>query len=136
MARTGWSSPIATAVCAATLLAVGVGAQQPPAAAPQGAGQGPGAGRGGGRGGAAGGVVFGAADADKDGSVTRDELKATFGKWFSAWDGGSGALTQEQLAEGLHGIFPQAPAGGGRAGAAQNQTPKPEDLAAMMAALP
>jgi len=135
MARTGWSSPLATAVCAATLLAVGVGAQQPPAPAPQAAGQGPGAGRGGGRGGAAGGVVFGAADADKDGSVTRDELRATFGKWFSAWDGGTGALTQDQLAAGLNGIFPAAPAGG-RGTAAQNQTPKPEDVAAMMAALP
>jgi len=135
MARTGWSSPLATAVCAATLLAVGVGAQQPPPPQPQGAGQAPGAGRGGGRGGAAGGAVFGAADADKDGSVTRDELKSAFDKWFSAWSAGTGALTQEQLATGLNGIFPQAPAGG-RGGAAQNQTPKPEDLAAMMAALP
>ncbi|MEO6010124.1 MAG: ThuA domain-containing protein, partial [Vicinamibacterales bacterium] len=135
MARTGWSSPLATALCAATLLTVGVGAQ-PPAAPPQGAGQGPGAGRGGGggRGGAAGGVIFGAADADKDGSVTRAELKGTFDKWFSAWDGGTGALTQDQLAVGLNGIFPAAPAGGGRG--AQNQTPKPEDVAAMMAALP
>src|SRR3954452_6192431 len=111
MARTGWSSPIATAVCAATLLAVGVGAQQPPAAAPQGAGQGPGAGRGGGRGGAAGGVVFGAADADKDGSVTRDELKATFGKWFSAWDGGTGALDSDSLTVAHNGTFRTAPPG-------------------------
>ena len=134
MARSGWSGPFATAMCAATLLAVGVAAQQPPAA-PPGGGQGPGAGRGGGRGGAAGGVIFAAADADKDGSVTRDELKATFDKWFTAWDGGTGALTQDQLAVGLNGIFPQAPAGG-RGDAAQNQTPKPEDVAAMMAALP
>ena len=134
MARTGWGSPLAAAVCATTLLAVGgVGAQQPPAGAQAPAGA-RGGGAGGGRGGAAATVLFTAADADKNGSVSREEFKGTFDKWFTAWDGGTGALTQDQLAVGLNGLFPQAPAGG--RGGPQNQTPKPEDLAAMMAALP
>ena len=56
-------------------------------------------GRGGGRGGG-GGALFTAADADKDGSVTRAEFKAAFDKLVSRLDGGAGALTQEQLATG------------------------------------
>ena len=103
------------------------------AAGAGGGGQAPGGGRGGGRGGS-GAVLFNAADADKDGAVTRAEFKAAFDKWFPAWDGGTGSLTQEQLAAGLNSVFPP-PAAGGRGGP-QNQTPKPEDLAAMMAALP
>jgi type 1 glutamine amidotransferase len=102
--------------------------------------QAPGAGgRGGGRGGP-GSALFTLADADKDGSVTRAEFKTTFDqfntafdKWFPAWNRG-GALTQEQLAAGLNGVFP-SPAGTS-GGGPQNQTPKPDDLAAMMAALP
>jgi hypothetical protein len=135
MMKTGWSAPLA----ATALLAAGAGlfAQQAPPAAPgqAPAGQAPGGGRGGGRGGS-GAVIFTAADADKDGSVTKAELKATFDKWFPAWDGGTGSLTEEQLATGLNGVFPAPPAGGGGRGGAQNQTPKPEDVAAMMAALP
>ena len=132
MVRGNWGTPLAAAACAAVVLAVGgVGAQQPPA--PAAGGQAPGGGRGGGRGGS-GAVLFNAADADKDGAVTRAEFKAAFDKWFPAWDGGTGALTQEQLAAGLNSVFPP-PAAGGRGGP-QNQTPKPEDLAAMMAALP
>jgi type 1 glutamine amidotransferase len=133
MARRGWGIPVSAAACAAVLMAGGLGAQQPPASGAAGQ-QAPGpGGRGGGRGGGAGAIVFGVADADKDGSVTRDEFKATFDRWFSV-AGGGGALTREQLATGLASIFPAPPAGFG--GGPQNQTPKPEDVAAMMAALP
>ena len=41
--------------------------------------------RGGGRGGVAP-ALFTAADSNKDGSVTREELKATFDSWFTAAD--------------------------------------------------
>src|ERR1035438_2081049 len=58
-------------------------------------------GRGGGRGGA-GLSVFTAADLNKDGFVTRDELKAAFARWLSDGDvGRTGSLTQEQLAAAL-----------------------------------
>src|ERR1035437_6807561 len=95
-------------------------------------------GRGGGRGGAAAGV-FTAADANKDGFVTRDELKAAFAKWLSDGDSArTGSLTQDQLAAAVNAAFPQpaAPAGVGWAPGPQNQTPKPDDVEKMMAALP
>jgi type 1 glutamine amidotransferase len=84
------------------------------------------AGRGGGRGGAALNV-FTAADTNKDGALTREELRAAFAKWT-----GEGA-SQEQLANALNAAFPQpaAPVRG-----PQNQTPKPEDVEKMKAALP
>src|SRR5450756_1399800 len=96
-------------------------------------------GRGGGRGGAAAGV-FTAADANKDGFVTRDELKAAFAKWLSDGDAGrTGSLTQDQLAAAVNAALPQPappPAGVGWAPGPQNQTPKPDDVEKMMAALP
>src|SRR5664279_4495429 len=64
----------AAALCAGAL--VSLEAQQP---AP--------GGRGGGRGGAGAGI-FAAADLNKDGFVTRDELKAAFARWLA--DGGAG----------------------------------------------
>jgi type 1 glutamine amidotransferase len=119
-------------VCAAALCALAaLEAQQAPAV--------PG-GRGGGRGGAAANV-FTAADVNRDGFVTRDELKAAFAKWLADGDTGrTGSVTQEQLAAALNAAFPQpaappAAAGAGR-GAVQNQTPKPADVEKMMAALP
>ncbi len=110
-------TPVLAGACAVALCAgifTSVNAQQPPA------------GRGGGRG-AAGLNVFTAADADKDGFVTRDELRAAFARWA-----GDGA-TQEQLAAALNAAFP-APAA--PPSTAQNQTPKPEDVEKMRAALP
>jgi len=96
-------------------------------------------GRGGGRGGAAAGV-FTAADANKDGFVTRDELKAAFAKWLSDGDSArTGSLTQDQLAAAVNAALPQPappPAGVGWAPGPQNQTPKPDDVEKMMAALP
>src|SRR5260370_5479921 len=96
------------------------------------------AGRGGGRGGAAAGI-FTAADLNKDGSLTRDELKTTFAKWLSDGDSArTGSLTQDQLAAAVNAALPQPamPSGGGRGAAPQNQTPKPEEAEKMIAAVP
>jgi type 1 glutamine amidotransferase len=85
-------------------------------------------------------LVFNAADANKDGIVTRDELEAAVAKWFAAADAGSaGSVTRDQLLPALNGALPMqslaammAPAG--RSG--QPQTPEPATAQAMMAALP
>lgn len=51
--------------------------------------------------------LFTTADASKDGSLTREELKTTFDKWFSEWDSAkSGLLTREQLVAGLNAALP------------------------------
>jgi type 1 glutamine amidotransferase len=120
----------AVALCAGAIAALE--AQQAPAF--------PG-GRAGGRGGSAAGV-FTAVDVNKQGFVTRDELKAAFAKWLADGDTArTGSVTEEQLAAALNAALPQpaappAGAGGGRGAAPQNQIPKPEDVAKMMAALP
>ena len=112
-----------TGVCAAALCAgalITLKAQQP---AP--------GGRGGGRGGATAGV-FTAADLNQDGVVTRDELKAAFAKWLSGGrltDAGTACRRGQRGAASARLRLPAA-------GAAQNQTPKPEDVEKMMAALP
>ena len=63
--------------------------------------------------------LFAAADADKDGSLTRPELTSTFGGWFDKWAGGKAEpLDANQLLDGLNAIFPP-PAGasfGGESG--------------------
>ena len=88
---------LAVAVCGAALLATSVRgvAQQPAPAAPQGQ---PGAGRAGGGGGGRGGVapaLFTAADGNKDGAVSRDELKGDVRSWFTAADTSkAGAVTR------------------------------------------
>jgi type 1 glutamine amidotransferase len=115
-----------TGVCAAALCAgafISLEAQQPARG-----------GRGGGRGGAAAAGVFTVADQNQDGVVTRDELRAAFAKWAS----GGSTLTQDQLAAAVSAALPQPapPSGAGRGAAPQNQTPKPEDVEKMMAALP
>ena len=124
---------VAAAVCAMALGGAMSATQQAPPAGQRGA---PGAG---GAGGVAAGF-FSAMDADKDGALTRAEMKATFDRWFSEWDTArAGSLSQEQLLNGVNSALPQ-PAGGGLAGgrgaAAQNQTPQPEHVAAMVASLP
>ena len=101
---------LTVAACTAAMVAGGMSwakAQQPPAPAGQ-AQQG----RGGGGGGAATPARPSSplVDADKDGAVTRDEMKATFDKWYTEWDTTkSNALTQEQLTAGLNAAMP-APA--------------------------
>jgi type 1 glutamine amidotransferase len=116
--------------------AIGGAAQQP---APPGQGGAPGGrGGGGGRGGVAPGF-FTAIDTDKDGAVTKAEMRATFERWFGQWDSAnSGALTQEQLLAGMNAALPQPAPGafGGGRGGAQNQTPQPQHVDAMLAALP
>jgi type 1 glutamine amidotransferase len=87
-----------------------------------------------------GGAVFGetffkTADANKDGFVTRDELRAAVGKWLA--QSGGKSMTQEQMGSTLNGLFPPAElAAVAGAGRPQPQTPKPEDLQRMMGALP
>ncbi|HXW06489.1 MAG TPA: ThuA domain-containing protein [Vicinamibacterales bacterium] len=131
MRRTGSAAAWTTAVCAAVLLAAPLmGTQGQPA------GRG---GGGGGRGGVAPGL-FTATDANKDGAVTREEMKATFERWFTEWDTTkAGALSQEELLSGLNAALPPQQFAGGAFGGgrgAQNQTPNPSDVQAMMAALP
>ena len=94
----------------------------PPGFGPPGGGRNGGQGRqGGGRGGFGPGrflapTFFAAADANQDGSLTRAEWKATFAKWFTAWDTAhSGSLNEEQLRTGLTAVFPP-PQFGGRGG--------------------
>jgi hypothetical protein len=87
-------------VLAATISGI---AQQPPTAP---GGQG---GRGGGRGGVAP-ALFGAADTNKDGSLSRDELKGTFDKWYTAADpANAGSVTPAQLASAVTAALPPPP---------------------------
>jgi spore coat protein CotH len=83
---------------------------------PQGGG-GPG-GPGGGRGGFGpamfvGPALFTAADADKDGSITRTEWVAVFTRWSNEWDTDkSGSLNEEELGAGLNAALPRPNFGG------------------------
>lgn len=75
-------------------------------------GSGPGGPGGGGRrfgpGGFMGPGLFGLADGDKDGSVTRAELKVLFEKWHGDWDKQkTGAIDEEQLRNGFTAAIPR-----------------------------
>jgi outer membrane protein assembly factor BamB len=86
-----------------------------PGGPPRGDGPGPGGPRGGGFGPGRfiGPGMFSVADADKDGSLTRAELKATFAKWFAEWDKEkSGMLDEAKLREGLNASLPRPQMGG------------------------
>jgi len=76
---------------------------------------------------------FATIDANHDGVITRDELRAAVGKWLK----GSASMSQEQVGTALNGLFPPAEmaaiAGASRP---QPQTPRPADVQRMMAALP
>jgi type 1 glutamine amidotransferase len=143
---------LAASVSTAVLLAATLGQAQAPQGPPPGGG-GPGSN-------ATTTALWTAFDADKDGSVTKAEMKTAFGKWYDAADTAkSGAVTTEQLGPalntGLSLAAPAAPgAGGGRAGGGAppgqagpacggrgnlptvGQTACPEDVSKMMAALP
>jgi type 1 glutamine amidotransferase len=135
---------LAIAVCGAALVATSVRgvAQQPAPAATQGQAA-PGRAGGGGRGGMAP-ALFTAADTNKDGALSREELKASFDAWFAASDASrTGAVTQEQLASALAKSFPPPPApaapqpGADCGGRSSNpRTPCEADVQAMLAALP
>lgn len=76
---------------------------------------GPGGLRGGGGGGVSsmGPGLFSAVDGDKDGSLTRAELKATFEKWLASFDTAkSGSLDNDSLYAGLREVIPQGGFGG------------------------
>jgi hypothetical protein len=64
-------------------------------------------------------AFFGVADTDKDGALTRPELKATFRKWFTEWDSEKrDEINAEKLESGLNAVLPRANfAGGGPGGA-------------------
>jgi putative heme-binding domain-containing protein len=50
---------------------------------------------------------FAAVDVDKDGTLTRAELKQTFAKWFDQWGGAkNGGLDEAQLQAGLAAAWP------------------------------
>lgn len=52
-------------------------------------------------------AFFAPADSDKDASITRAELKATFAKWFAEWDADkTGAISEERLVQGLNAALP------------------------------
>lgn len=85
------------------------------------------------------GVLFDASDRDKDGSLVRDELKATFAQWLADWDSDKNSnLEEEELQKGFTALLPppQLPAGqfpggpggpgemaGGRGGAVRRGMP-------------
>ncbi len=137
--RAGLAARWTTAMSAATMLAVaapGLGRMavasapaddlllqaQPAGGARQGGG------RRGGRGGGIGVAFFTVADANKDGALTRSELRTTLDGWASNWDRGSaGSVTFDHVRAGVLSIFPPPP---------QNQTPNPAHVEAMMAVLP
>ena len=61
--------------------------------------------------------LFAAMDANQDGTVTRQELKDTFAKWFTAWaTNTSGELTQMELRDGRNAALPRPNFGGPRGG--------------------
>ncbi len=64
-------------------------------------------------------AFFAPADADKDGALTRVELKNLFTKWYDQWDADKGgALSEEKLLSGLNAALPTPQVGGagGRGG--------------------
>jgi type 1 glutamine amidotransferase len=126
------------ALCSGAMLAMTISgtAQQPTPQAPGARGG------GGGRGGGVGTALFTAADSNKDGAVSRDELKGTFDKWYTAADtANAGSVTAAQLASAVTATLPAAPApqaqGDPCGGRSNNpQVPCAADVEKMKAALP
>jgi type 1 glutamine amidotransferase len=114
-------------------------AQQPAAGAAPGAQAGGArAGGAGGRGGAAiAPALFTSADANRDGAVTRDELRSTMERWFSdANTANAASITPAQLSTILTARFPAPPPPPAPTCGTGIHTPCPQHVAAMMAALP
>jgi outer membrane protein assembly factor BamB len=62
-------------------------------------------------------TVFGVADTDKNDSLSRSELKATFAKWFEQWDSEkSDSLNEEKVTQGLNAALPRPQLAGGQGG--------------------
>jgi type 1 glutamine amidotransferase len=119
-------SLLAAAACAVTVHAMGAGRTALAQAGPQG--------RGGAGGDSVAATLFTLLDGNKDGSLTREETKSAFDAWYTQWDGAKiNALTLEQVFFGLGSAFPPATA---QSAPPQNRVPRPEDVTAMMAALP
>ena len=139
MKLTRFTTSTSIAAIAVTFLAIVISAvnAQPPAGA---SGRGGfGRGGGGGRGGGIAQPLFIALDTDKDGSLTRTEMKAALDSWFTSWDTAkTGALSTDQLLKGLTVVFPLAPVSGGfdAWGNSLPMTAQQADVDAMMAALP
>jgi len=67
---------------------------------------------------------FSVLDADQDGFLTRDELKAMFERWFNEWARASGgSLDREQLVAGFNSVLPRTNMGGATGGEAQVPIP-------------
>jgi type 1 glutamine amidotransferase len=116
-------------------------AQQPAAGAAAGAAQGAGA-RAGGAGGGRGGpgvapALFTSVDANRDGVVTREELRATMERWHAdANTANAASITPAQLSAVLTARFPAPPPPPPPTCGTGIHTPCPQHVAAMMAALP
>src|ERR1043166_5223882 len=83
---------------------------------PEGVPGGPG-GRGGGPARFVGPALFAMADSNKDGSLTRDEFKSAFAKWFGDWvSEKTGALTEEKFRDSLNATLHRRQFGGGPGG--------------------
>lgn len=74
---------------------------------------------------------FQAADANGDGTITRDEFTAAITRWL----GGRSEVSKEQLAPSLNADFPES-VFMAMISPPQSQTPKAEDVQKMMTALP
>jgi type 1 glutamine amidotransferase len=74
---------------------------------------------------------FKVADANADGRISRDELRSAMTNWL----GGRESATADQLQAGLNAAFPESTFMA-MISPPPSQTPKPEDVAKMMGALP
>ena len=89
------------------------------------------------QGGGFGSAFFSAADANRDGNLGPDELRAAFSGWLAKGDRAkAGYLSQEQLTAIVSEAFPASELASMFSGGAQPQTPKPEDVTKVMASLP
>ena len=81
-------------------------------------------------------AFFDGLDANKDGSLTRDEARGAADAWFTAWKPADAAgLSSESIIFGLSRVLPASgPQCGGRS--ANPRVACPDDVSAMVAALP